>query len=302
MSDVVITGGTGLVGRRVVSLLTDAGHRVRVATRHPGRSDLPTGAEALGWDGQSLASRDLAGAQCVIHLAGEPIFGGLPTRERRKRMVESRVASTHAIVDAIASLDDHERPKGFLCASAVGIYGDAGDEPLGENDRLGSGFLADLCRDWESAAARVEALAVRRVSFRIGVVLAAQGGALSLMRFPFSLGLGGPLGTGEQWFPWIELEDLARLITVAAFDERYRGAINATAPEPARNREFTRALAEILRRPAFLRVPAFALRALLGDLASELLGSRRVVPERATELGFEFSYSRIGDALRALLA
>lgn len=301
MDAIVITGGTGLVGGRIAGLLAEAGHRVRVATRRPTDGALPNGAEAFGWDGRVIAAQELAGIRCLIHLAGEPIFGGLPTRERRKRMVESRVASTHALVDAIASLDESERPTALLCASAVGIYGDGGDETLGEGDANGSGFLADLCHDWERAAARVEALGVRRASFRIGIVLAAEGGALSLMRIPFSFGLGGPLGSGNQWMPWIEVGDLARLIVEAVSDERYQGAINATSPEPVRNRDFTRALAKALGRPAFLRVPAFAIRALLGDLATELLGSRRVVPRRASELGFDFRCPDIEDALRAIL-
>lgn len=295
-SDIVlVSGATGLVGGRWLRCLA-AEVRVRALTRHPGGARLGH-AEPIGWDGRELPEEALEGANAVIHLAGEPIFAGIPTAARRERIAASRIASTESIVAAIGRLPTEGRPEVFVCASAVGIYGERGEEELTETATPGSGFLASLCQDWESAARRAEAHGVRVVSLRIALVLAREGGALAGLRQLFRLGLGGPIGHGRQWMPWIHADDLARLLECVRVDPTVSGPVNAVAPRPVRNREFAAALAARLQRPAVLRAPAFAVRAGLGPLASELLDSRRVVPARARALGFEWRFPDIASAL-----
>lgn len=292
MKSILLTGATGLVGSRLVPGLETRGHQLRWLSRREGED-----ARALVWNGREPPAGAMANATTVVHLAGKPLFGGLPSSSQRQEMIDSRVKSTRGIVDAMAALPDAERPEFFLCASAVGYYPESGDNELSEDAEPGDSFSAELCRAWEQEALRAESLGVRTLRLRIGVVLAREGGALGAMRIPFMLGLGGPLGSGEQWFPWIHVDDLCAIICDAVEDPRYRGAINAVAPNPVRNAELTRALAETLRRPAFLRVPGFALRALLGPLAGELLGSRRVVPTRLAELDFTHTYPTLREAL-----
>ncbi len=296
MTGVLLTGTTGLVGSRLVPLLEQQGHRVRGLSRRASKDP-----ERLQWDGVTPPAGAFDDIGAVIHLAGEPIFGKLPTAAQRKRILESRVASTRGFVEALTRLSEAARPELFLCASAVGYYGERGDTTLSEDEEPGATFSAEVCKAWEAEAIRAEALGIRTVRLRIGVVLAREGGALAMMRVPFQLGLGGPLGSGEQWMPWIHVDDLCRVVGFALEDPRYRGAINAVA-HPVRNRELTEELAHQLNRPAFVRVPQFALRAVLGPLASELLGSRRVVPTRLEALGFEHAYPELQAALSRELA
>jgi uncharacterized protein (TIGR01777 family) len=298
---ILVTGATGLVGRRLLGALRDDDRRVAAVTRRPDEARFGDGVEPVGWDGVSVAPAELAASDGIVHLAGEPVLGGLPTAARRKRILESRVDSTRALVRAMAELSPAERPRTFVCASAVGIYGDRGEEMLDENAAPGSGFLADVCIAWEKAAQAAAPLGVRTVSLRIGVVLAREGGALAPIAKAFRFGLGGRLGSGRQWFPWIHIDDLVGLIRSALRDESWRGVVNATAPNPVRNAEWTKALGAALRRPAVLPVPALALKHALGEMSGELLGSRRVVPKRALELGFRFEFEKLEDALRVEL-
>jgi uncharacterized protein (TIGR01777 family) len=301
---VLVTGATGLVGGRLLPRLGQRGVRVRALTRDPERARraLGAGAEAFGWNGTDVPEAALRGAGAVVHLAGEPVFGGLPSAARRERIRASRVRSTESLAAGLGRLAEAERPRVLVCASAVGWYGgDHGDAELDEAAPAGRGFLAELCRDWEAAAAGAEQHGVRRVSLRFGVVLAREGGALALMLRPFRLGLGGPLGSGRQWVPWVHVDDAVGLILFGLDADAAAGAINAVAPEPVRNRELTRLLAAKLGRPAFLPVPAFALRAALGELAGELLDSRRVVPHRAQALGYGFAHPTLASALDAEL-
>ncbi len=296
---IVVSGATGLVGSRLVEQLLDRGAAVTALTRNPdgARDRVDERATLAAWDGRAAAAPLLDGASAVVHLAGEPVFGGPLTASRRDRILRSRVDSTLALVEGLAALEQKRRPATFVCASAVGIYGSRGDELLDEQASAGEGFLADVCRAWEEAASRAEAVGVRRVSMRIGIVLSRAGGALPMMSLPFRIGFGGRLGDGKQWFPWIALDDLTRLIIASLEDARYTGAVNAVAPNPVTNAELTRAIASTLRRPALIPVPRFAIRAALGELSGELLGSRRVTPTRATELGFRFETERLEDAL-----
>ncbi|UCE86111.1 MAG: TIGR01777 family oxidoreductase [Deltaproteobacteria bacterium] len=301
---VLVTGATGLIGVRLVRALRDEGYAPQCLSRDVARAAqrLPEGAEAVAWNGRTPPRGALAGTAAVVHLAGEPVFAGRLTARRRAAIRDSRIVSTRQLVQSMGELPAAERPGAFLCASAVGYYGSRGDEILDEASPPGTGFLAEVCVDWEAEAARATAAGVRTCSLRIGIVLAREGGALPKMALPVRLGLGGPLGDGRQWVPWIHVDDLVALMLTVVRDARADGVVNAVAPEPVRNLELTRAIARVLRRPALLRAPAFAVRAALGELAEELLGSRRVLPKRASELGFRFRHPTLETALAAELA
>jgi hypothetical protein len=233
--------------------------------------------------------------EAVFHLAGEPIAEGRWTAARKERLRESRVRGTRNLVAAMESLG--ERPRVLVSASAVGFYGDRGDEVLDESAPPGSDFLAALCRDWEAEAGRARALGIRVVTPRTGIVLDRTGGALARMLTPFKLGLGGRLGSGRQWMPWIHLDDLVGLLLHAAAKDEVRGAMNAVGPAPVTNREFTRTLGSVLKRPAIFPVPNFALRLAFGEMASVLLGSQRVAPRVAEKTGYQFRYTSLEKAL-----
>ncbi len=298
-SAVLTTGASGLVGSRLVPELLRRFGSVHTLSRNPRRS---TGAVVRhSWDGTDPGSGPLREATAVVHLSGEPIFGGLLTRARRDRIRSSRVDSTRKIVERIGQLEVEARPTTLVCASAVGYYGDRGEVELDEDAALGEGFLAEVCRDWEAAAVGAEAHGVRVVRIRIGVVLSRAGGALPLIRLPFSLGLGGRLGDGRQFFPWIHLDDLVAVFLWALEDSSVSGSVNAVAPEAVRNETLTRELGRVLGRPTLLPVPGFALRAVMGELAGELLGSRRVVPKRLEAGGFRFRFPTLAAALEAEL-
>ncbi len=291
---VLVTGATGLVGGRLLAPLSERYARIRTLSRS-GSNPFP-GADARRWDGVDPGASALEGVDAVIHLAGEPIFGGLPTESRLQRVRSSRIDSTRRLVDRMLERPPEDRPSVFVCASAVGIYGDRGDEPLDESAAVGTGFLAEVCRDWEAEAARAIEAGIRVVSIRIGVVLSREGGALGLMKIPFGLGVGGRLGSGEQFFPWIHVDDLVKII-LFTLEEEISGPVNAVAPEAVRNRDLTRALGEVLGRPTVLPVPAFAVKALLGTISGELLGSRRVVPAELSKHGFVFDTPTIREAI-----
>ena len=298
---VVITGASGLVGRALAARLQAEGRPLRLVSRAPARLETSAGVEAFGWDGLTLETKALEGAGTLVHLAGEPIFGGVPTRKRRERMWTSRIRSTKNLVEGLAALPASLRPGALVCASAVGYYGDRGEEELPESAAPGDGFLADLCVAWEGEAAHAEELGVRVACLRFGVVLSRRGGALPLLALAFRLGLGGRIGRGRQWFPWLHLDDAVALARRALDDAAVRGALNAVAPHAVRNLELTRTLASVLRRPALLPAPAFAVRLALRDLAVELLGSRHVVPARAESLGQRFVHPTLASALAAEL-
>jgi uncharacterized protein (TIGR01777 family) len=298
---VLVTGATGLVGGRLVPSLLEDGRRVLAATRSPERARFGPGVEAVGWDGVSLPADLLGRCDALVHLAGEPLFGGPFNAARRRRVRDSRVDSTCALAAALAALPTDERPAVWVCASAVGFYGSRGDESLSEQAGPGRGFLAELCGDWEAATRPAAEVGVRVVNLRIGIALAREGGALALMRRPFALGLGGRLGDGQQWVPWIQLDDLVALLRFALDEESLSGPLNAVGPAPARNAALTTALSRVLRRPALIPVPGFAIRLALGELADELLGSKRVLPERALAAGFRFAHPELEEALAAEL-
>lgn len=289
-----IVGVTGFIGSGLPALLAEKG----MATTGISRAGRGSIAGVDRW--QSTDVLDFSGHHAVINLAGERIDRRW-TEKNRRLFHESRIGMTERIVEAIARLPENERPKVLVNASAVGIYGDRGDEVLSEEVNAGSGYLADLCHDWERAAQPAESLGVRVVLLRIGVVLGPDGAAFQKLRFVTKLGLGGRLGSGKQWMPWIHSDDLRDAIVHAVFSESLRGAMNGTAPYPERNVDLTRKLAAALHRPAIFAVPAFALRLMLGEFSTALLASQRAVPTALEQDGFRFRYPTLEDALRGLI-
>ncbi len=284
-----ITGASGFIGQRLVDVALRRGHEVVAFTRNTSLQ-IP-GCEMRPW----TATPNLAGCDAVIHLAGESVMG-LWTTAKKRRIADSRILGTRALVAAINSMA--HPPEVLVSGSAIGFYGNRGEEKLTESSPPGSGFLADTSLAWEREA--LKASATRVVLLRTSLVLGHNGGALGPLAPLFRTGLGGPISTGRQWMSWIHLEDHIRLTLFAVENLDVRGPLNASAPWPVRNEEFTRTLAASLRRPAFLRVPAWALRPL-GDFRHELLDSKRVLPEVASTQGFGFQFPELGPALRNLL-
>jgi len=295
---ILITGATGFVGHALVMRLLGAGHQVVAVSRRPAmaRARLGAGPEILSADAPMTTwVETLEGCDAVAHLAGEPLVSARWTARQRQRLYQSRVELAHHLGTAIAQCS--HPPRVFVSASAIGIYGDRGDEILTEASPTGSGFLAELCREWEAAPRSLEERGVRVAQVRIGLVLGRSGGLLARLEPLFRLGLGGKLGRGDQYMSWIHLDDLVSILLDALEDERYRGPINATAPEPVDNRTFTRSLARALRRRALLTVPAAALALRFGAAHQAILASLRVVPAALQTLGFRFQYATLDAAL-----
>jgi uncharacterized protein (TIGR01777 family) len=295
----IISGGTGFIGRHVVDRLLRNSHYVGVWSRKPGL-DRRTAVATHTWD--PLAGdpplESLNGMDCVIYLAGENVAQRW-NPEVKRRIHDSRVAGTQRIVDTIERV--RHKPKIFVCASAIGIYGDRGDEILTETSVPGTGFLADTCRAWEAEADRARRYGMRVVKIRIGFVLGKDGGALAKMAPAFRAFLGGKLGSGKQWMPWIHVDDVAEAFAHAVENE-ISGVWNATAPNPVRNADFTKELARALGRPALFPVPPVALKLAFGEFAQHMLDSARVVPVAPQEAGFRFRYPELPEALRAIFS
>ena len=293
MKHIAIAGVTGFVGRGLAALCDQAGIAVTGISRSGG-GDVPG---VRTW--QSTQAMDFAGCDAVINLAGEPIDRRW-TDARKKQFHASRVGFTNQVVAALAECPQAARPQVLVNASAVGIYADRGDEVLEESSAAGEGYLADLCGDWEAAAMAAHAHDVRVVSMRIGVVLGQGGPAWQKLSRVFRFGLGGRLGHGRQWMPWIHVDDLRAALLHAATCTELSGPVNAAAPDVVRNSEFTRQLAAELGRPAFFPAPALALRLVLGEFASVLLASQRVVPAGLLASGFQFRHPALAGALKDL--
>jgi uncharacterized protein len=298
---VVITGGSGLIGSAVAREMGGAGHEVVVLTRDLSKvKTLPANTRAAQWDGRTgdgWASL-LDGDTAIVHLAGESIAAGRWTASRKRRIRASRVESGGAVLAAIRQAK--EKPKTLLQGSAVGIYGPCGDEVATEGHPRGTDFLAEVCVDCEASTVEAEALGVRRAVLRTGVVLSGEGGALPKMALPFRLGVGGPVGGGHQWFPWIHLADEVGAIRFLLEQEDARGPFNLTAPQPLTNRDFSRVLGKALHRPSLAPAPGFALRLVLGEMAEMLLNGQRAVPQRLLEMGYAFRFPEALQALRNL--
>jgi uncharacterized protein (TIGR01777 family) len=292
---VLVSGASGLVGRAVIRRLEERGDEVVRLVRREGEP-------GIHWNPKSGALDSAAAerADAVVHLAGESVASGRWTAQRKAEIRDSRVIGTRGLVERLSTLA--ARPRVIVCASAIGFYGNSGEEERGEDGALGRGFLAEICRDWEAACKPAAAAGMRVVLLRIGVVLAASGGALGQMLPVFRLGLGGRVGDGRQWMSWITLGDLVRIVERALDDDTLSGPVNAVAPHPVRNGDFVRALAGAIRRPALLPVPAGLLRLALGEMADEmLLTSCRVVPRLLMKRGFRFDHPDLEGALTALV-
>lgn len=299
---VIITGGTGLIGRALAANLAFELYEVIVLTRHPERvTRLPQGVRAVGWDGRTAAGwGGLAdGADVIVNLAGESIAAGWWTEARKRRILESRVNAGRAVVEAVKAAT--HKPSVVIQASAVGYYGPHGDEEVTEATPAGNDFLAQVCREWEASSAEVESLGVRRAILRTGLVLSRAGGPLPLMRLPFYFFVGGPLGNGKQWFPWIHIADEIGAIRFAMKKTDAQGVFNLCAPNPLTNAEFSRALAKVIHRPSFMPAPSFAVRLMLGEMSTLLLDGQREIPQRLQQLGFSFRFAEAEPALRDLL-
>ncbi len=299
---VIVSGGSGLIGRALVAGLAADGHQATVLSRNPDRlRDLPAGVTAAGWDARSAEALTplVAGADAVVHLAGEGIADGRWSDERKRRIRDSRVDSSAAVAAAIAAAEP--RPAALLQASAVGYYGARGDEELTEESSSGGDFLAEICREWEAASAAVEEHGVRRAVLRTGVVLSREGGALPKMLLPFRLFAGGPAGSGRQYMPWIHLADEVGAIRFLLETPEAAGPFNLTAPAPVTNRQFSTVLGRVLGRPSFMPAPAFALKLALGEMSKIVLEGQRALPRRLEEAGFPFRFPDLETALRDLL-
>jgi uncharacterized protein (TIGR01777 family) len=299
---IIITGGTGLIGQALTNNLTADGHEVIVLSRTPEKvTNLPSRAKAERWDGRTATGwgRLADGSRAIVNLAGENLASGRWNAERKQRIRISRLDAGRAVVEAVEMVE--RKPKVVIQASAVGYYGPRGNEEITEEDTAGNDFLAQLCVDWESSTVPVESLGVRRAIIRTGAVLSSEDGALPQLMLPFKFFVGGPIGSGQQWFPWIHLADEVAAIRYLLDNEAAVGPFNLSAPTPLTNTEFSRMLGRVLRRPAIMPTPGFAVRLVFGEMSTVVLNGQRVVPQRLQQLGFTFRFSEAEAALRDLL-
>jgi uncharacterized protein (TIGR01777 family) len=285
--NIALTGGSGFVGRHLLPRLEQAGHHVRTLGRSKAN---------VHWDAASgpAPAEALEGADAVVHLLGEPVAQRW-NPEVKRRIVESRVGGTRNLVQGLSATT--QRPRVLVAASAIGYYGDTGEDVVTETSPPGRGFLAETCVRWEQESSAAEQLGMRVVRLRLGIVLGHGGGALAEMLRPFRLGAGGRLGSGRQWMSWIHLGDVIELILFALGNEAMRGPVNATSPHTIRNSDFTHELGRVLHRPAVMVIPKFALRLRFGEAAEEMLASSRVVPAAALKAGFRYEFQDLHSAL-----
>ncbi|PYU84038.1 MAG: TIGR01777 family protein [Acidobacteria bacterium] len=299
---ILVTGSSGLVGTALVSALARGGHTVcRLVRPQSAGGEAAREGFVVAWN---PATGELGGAgvgaDAVVNLAGASIADGRWTTQRKELLCSSRIETTRALVGALAKMN--ARPSVFVSASAIGYYGDRGDETLTEESKPGGDFLAELVQEWEVEARKADALGIRVVLARFGVILAREGGALPKMMLPFKFGVGGKLGSGQQWQSWVALEDVVGILRFAIENASVRGAINMVSPQPLQNAEFTCVLAKAMHRPALFPAPAFALRLALGEMADALLlSSQRVLPRAVEKTGYQFLHSDLSTALKNLV-
>ena len=290
---ILVTGATGLIGVALQKSLREKGHDLLLASRKE-----PKDSSYIQWDLENgfADPERLEGIEAVIHLAGESISALRWTDEKKKAIRESRVLGTRSVVDTISDLK--KRPRVLVAASAIGFYGDRGDEEMVETSKPGKTFLAEVCREWEVESRRAEDSGVRTVLLRTGIVLSKDGGALGTMLTPFKLGLGGVVGGGKQWMSWISLDDHIAVINYVLENESVRGAVNSVSPNPVTNEEFTKVMGEVLYRPTFIPLPEFAVHLAFGEMGEALLlDSIRVMPKRLEDAGFEFKFRDLKKAI-----
>jgi uncharacterized protein (TIGR01777 family) len=298
---VLLTGATGLIGQALrQSLINDQQTVARVSRRPVVMRHDPEGA-AYQWnpEAEPVPAAALQGVEAIVHLAGEPVAAHRWTAEQKKRIRDSRIIGTRNLVAALSQIEP--RPRVLVSASAVGFYGDRGDEQLDEDSPAGNGFLSEVCQQWDDESGRAAELGLRVAQVRIGVVLSAKGGALPRLLPAFKLGVAGRLGGGRQWFPWIHLDDVVGLIRHIIHSSALSGPVNAVAPGIVTNADFTKEMAEVLHRPAILPAPSLALRLVMGEMADVLLASQRVIPRAALSAGYQFRYPTLKTALENLL-
>src|SRR5882762_5611872 len=299
---ILIAGSSGLVGTALGSVLARAGHTVcRLVRPQSAAGEGATEGFAVAWNpGTGELGGAGVGADAVVNLAGASIADGRWSKQRKELLRASRIDTTRALVNALAKMN--ARPSVLVSASAIGFYGNRGDETLTEESKPGTGFLAGLTQEWEAEALKAEALGIRVVLVRFGIILAREGGALPKMLVPFKFGAGGKLGSGQQWMSWVALEDVVGILRFAIESNSARGPINIVSPQPLQNAEFTKILAKAMHRPALFPAPAFALRLALGEMADALLlSSQRVIPRALEKTGYRFSHSDLSAALKNLV-
>jgi uncharacterized protein (TIGR01777 family) len=297
--NILVSGSTGLVGTALIPTLTAGGHEVVRLVRSRSRSPSK---ELIGWDPEAnyIDAAGLEGLDAIVHLAGEPIAAGRWNALKKARIRDSRVRGTQLLCEALAHTA--RPPSVLLCASAIGFYGDRGDEVLAESSSSGKGFLAEVCRDWEGATAPARQKGIRVVNLRFGVILSAQGGALAKMLTPFKMGVGGVVGSGRQYMSCIAIDDVVRAIQHSLANASLAGPVNVVGPTAVTNHEFTKTLGKVLGRPTVFPMPAFAARLAFGEMADELLlSSARVEPKKLLESGFQFQSPDLESALRHVL-
>lgn len=293
---ILITGASGLIGKSLQESFKSQGYELLLASRKDAKD-----AQHIKWDQDTgFAEEDLSrleGLDAVIHLAGENIGGGLRWSEEKKKAIrDSRVFGTRTMIEAFDKLKD--KPKTFISGSAIGYYGDRGSDEMTESSSAGKTYLSEVCKEWEAESRRAEDLGIRTVLLRTGIVLSKDGGALATMLTPFKLGVGGVIGEGTQWMSWISLDDIVGIINYALDNEKVRGAVNATAPNPVTNEQFTKTLGTVLYRPTFLPLPEFAVHMVFGEMGDALLlDSTRVIPKRLLDAGYEFKFTELQPAL-----
>ncbi len=302
MANVLVTGGTGFIGTRVCTALHEQGDTVRVLSRNPTRAQtkLKWAREVYGWtpETEKLPSEATSDVKAVVHLAGETIAGKW-NAEKKRRIRDSRVLTTRNLVTSFKAADT--KPDVLVCASAIGYYGGSGEEHLTEVSPAGTDFLAEVCQEWETEAQKAIEFGIRVVMVRIGLVLGLGGGLLAQVLLPFKMGVGGILGSGQQWMSWIHVDDVVGIVLHALENGEICGPLNATAPVPVRNTEFTKTLGTVLRRPTLFPVPTFGLRLMMGEFADFVVLSQNVLPEKTEVSGYEFRYRTLEPALRDLL-
>jgi uncharacterized protein len=297
LSRVLVSGVSGLIGTALVPTLEASGAEIARLVRAESGPSPGTATEVVPWDSaKPLAPEAVSGFDVVIHLAGESIVGRWSAAKKQK-IRDSRVTGTRNLAEALAQAKN--KPQVFVCSSAIGYYGNRGDELLRENSHAGTGFLAEVCREWEAATQPAISAGIRTVQIRTGIVLSAKGGALGKMLTPFKLGAGGRIGDGRQWMSWIDIEDMIGAIHHILKNDLVQGPVNMVAPKPATNAEFTTTLSSVLSRPAIFPMPAFAVKAVFGEMGETvLLGSQRVEPAKLVSTGYPFRFRELRESLQ----